>query len=365
MVRILVPITYSELGGSQIFLLKLMDGMQSEKDFSFHCWLFEQGPLEKELTDRKIPYRIMQFPMRRDPFFLIRMIIALRKAQPDVIYLHATRFMALAAKIAGIPCVERINMSRNAETGGWCSKPWIDRLFTNFNTKALAVSDAIRRQLIQRGVAKRKIRVIRNFVELERFRASDKKNELRKELKIPEDSILVLNVGRFMPQKAQTDFLKIAADALKKNPNLFFILVGDGPMKTILEQEADTLNLQGHLQILPFRKDVENLYAASDILLHTAHWDPLANVLLEGMATGLTVIATDVDGTSEVITHAKNGLLFSGGDIAQGTNCLLDVAANPVTRREYGLAARESMEKNHSLAFVLHQYQELFTNPRI
>lgn len=365
MVRILVPITYSELGGSQVFLLKLIDGMQAEKAFSFHFWLFEQGPLEKELTNRKIPYRIVQFPMHRDPFFLIRMIVALRKDRPDVIYLHATRFMALAAKIAGIPCVERINMSRNTKAGGWCSKPWIDRLFTSFNTKALAVSDAIRRQLVQLGISERKICVIRNFVELERFQPSDRKIELRKELGIPEGLIIVLNVGRFMPQKAQTDFLKIAANALKRNPDLFFVLVGDGPMKAMLEQEADALNLQGHLQIMPFRKDVENIYAASDILLHTAHWDPLANVLLEGMATELTVIATNVDGTSEVIEHDKNGMLFPAGDISKGTDCLLEAAANPVIRKKYGLTARESMEKNHSLAFVLRKYKELFVNPRL
>ena len=169
MLKILVPVTYGELGGSQVFLLKLIDAMAADSPVHFSCWLFRKGPLEEEMRKRNIPCRIMPFSPK-NPFFLLFMIRELRKEHPDVIYLHASRFIALAARLAHVPCVERINMSRNMAVRGWCSFPWLDRLFTSFNTKALAVSDAIRRQLLARGIPDSRICIIRNFVEPDRFR---------------------------------------------------------------------------------------------------------------------------------------------------------------------------------------------------
>lgn len=242
MIRVLVPVTYGELGGSQIFLLKLMDAMRPDPDVRFSVWLGENGPLEDELARRGIPCRRPGFSMN-SPFRLFRMIRELKKEKPDVIYLHASRMVALAAKIAGIPCVERINMSREGNAAGWCNTPWIDRMFTSFNTRALAVSEAIRQQLIRRGVAAEKILVIRNFVELDRFARPDEaaRAELRRELGLKPEEIAVLNVGRFMPQKAQDDFLRIAAEAVKTHPQFRFLLLGGGELRPQLEQLTDEL----------------------------------------------------------------------------------------------------------------------------
>lgn len=362
MINILVPVTYCELGGSQVFLLKLIDAMRPDADVTFSAWLGQSGPLERELTRRNIPYRRVDFSMK-NPLCLFRMIRELKRARPDVIYLHASRMLALAAKLAGIPCVERINMSRDTRAGGWCDTPWIDRMFTSFNTKALAVSGAIRGQLLRRGVKPEKIQVIRNFVELDRFVRPDEsvRAACRHELGLQPDEIAVLNVGRFMPQKAQGDFLKIAAGAVRELPSLRFFLLGEGELKADLEREVFELGLRNRVTFLPFRKDTEKIYGAADILLHTAHWDPLANVLLEGMAASLPVIATEVDGTAEVIIDGRTGRLFPKGEIDRGTAVLLELARDPELRLRLGENARKFVEENHSVDGVVRQYKQLFS----
>ena len=362
MIKVLVPVTYGELGGSQVFLLKLMDAMRSDPGIRFSVWLGQDGPLEGELTRRGIPCRKPDFSMG-SPLRLFRMVRELKKEQPGVIYLHASRMLALAAKIAGIPCVERINMSREGKAAGWCSTPWIDRMFTSFNTRALAVSGAIRQQLIRRGVAPEKILVIRNFVELDRFARPDEtvRAQLRRELGLKPDEIAVLNVGRFMPQKAQDDFLKIAAEAVKSDPRLRFFLLGDGELRPQLEHLTDELGIRASVTFLPFRKDTEKIYAAADILLHTAHWDPLANVLLEAMAASLPVIATDVDGTAEVILDGQTGRIFEKGGIAAGASILRELADDPALRKKLGDNARKFAEEHLSVRNVVGQFKQMFS----
>lgn len=300
-IDILVPFRYAELGGGQLFFLKLLDAV-SGVTVRFSCWLFEAGPLAGELEKRKIPFCILPSSSLRTPWGVWGLARRLQTESPDLIYLHASRILAWVARSVGIPCVERINMSRTPKAGGWSRYPCIDRFFTCINSRVIAVSDAIRQQLLARGVPEQKISVIRNFVDTERFHRTDLRIQVRREIGIPEDAVVVLNVGRLVKQKGQKDFVQVASRFLQDD-RLHFILVGDGPLRKVLKEQAEESGLlaSGRFHMLPFQVEIERLYAASDILLHTAHWEPLANVLLEAQAAGLAVVATDVDGTRECI----------------------------------------------------------------
>lgn len=330
-IRVLVPVTHAELGGSQQFLLKLIDAMP--ESIAWSAWLFESGLLAEELRVRDVSVQVLPAPSIAQPWRLASLWRALRRDAPDVVYLHASRLIALLARQAGIPCVERINMTRRPEAGGWCNRyPWIDRIMTRWNTKVVAVSEAIRQQLLERGVESGRIVLIRNFVDVERFYRPDLRASTRAALGIPETARLVLNIGRCVPQKGQADFLKVAAKCLPCDEDLYFVMVGDGPLKPALEQQAVALGLPatGRFQILPFRRDIEAIYSAGDLLLHTAHWDPLANVLLEAMAARLEVIATDVDGTREALADYGAGTLMAAGDVDAMAKAILD-AVVPAT----------------------------------
>jgi glycosyltransferase involved in cell wall biosynthesis len=233
---------------------------------------------------------------------------------------------------------------------------------TEWNTKVIAVSDAIRQQLLARGVSDDKIEVIRNFVDVERFHKPELRAPTRQELGIPEDAIVVLNVGRMVPQKGQADFLEVAARCLPEDERLHFLLVGDGPLEEDLKAQVKKLGLSktGRLQMLPFQKDIERIYAASDILLHTAYWDPLANVLLEAMAAGLAIVATDVDGTREKIENQSNGFLFSAGHIEKAANFIFNVAHNDDLRAMVAQSAQDSVEQSASPRIVISKFINIF-----
>lgn len=357
--KILVPISYAELGGSQVFLLKLLDAFKQDQDIIFEVLLFQNGPLYDELQKRNIPCKIIDCSMKR-PWTFCKVIREIRHINPDVIYLHASRLLAGIAKMLHIPCVERINMSRVSAVGGWCSNPVIDRICISLNTKVLAVSSAIAKQLTDRKVPENKVIVIHNFVEIERYHQPELKLTARKELNIPEDKFLVVNVGRFTQQKAQCDFISTAAVALEKNPNLLFLIIGDGPLKMNLQNMAVRYGISNKIIFAPFRKDVEKIYQAADCMLHTAHWAPLDNVLLEAMAAGLPVIASDVDGTNEVISAGNTGLLFPAGNTQLAAELLLKLVNDTSLAEALGKNAYNLMVKNHSIAKVKAQFKKMF-----
>ncbi len=332
--KILVPFGHNELGGSQLSWLRLADALADEA-FTFVCWAFEPGPLAEACAARKIPYAQLPRSWTRTPWGLVRLARRIRREKPEVIYLHASRMIALVARLLGVPCIERINMSRVPGAGGWARFARIDRLCTNLNTRVLAVSQAIKDQLVARGVHEHKIVVIRNFVDAERFNRPDLRAPARRELGIPEDAIVVLNVGRLVPEKAQSDFLQVAARCLPVNGRLHFLLVGDGPLRDDLAREANELSLSstGRFQMLPFDPEIERLYAAGDILLHTAHREALANVLLEAMAAGLAIVATDVGGTREVAETDDAALVFPAHDVPSAVALVLEASANPDGQR--------------------------------
>lgn len=331
--------------------------------FRFSIWIFEDGPMVSELESRGLPYRILPRSMTRTPWGLWGLLRKLKEESPDVIYLHATRMIALLALILGIPCIERINMSRKPEVGGWCNRlPWMDRIMTEWNTKVIAVSDAIRQQLIARGVLDRKIEVILNFVDFERFNQPKLRTPARQELGIPESAIVVLNVGRMVPQKGQADFIEVASRCLPDIEHLHFLLVGDGPLEEGLTEQAKRAGVDktGRFHILPFQRDIERIYAASDILLHTAHWEPLANVLLEAMSAGLTVLATDTDGTREAIPESKYGLIFTVGDIQTATCTLQDLISNPEKVSVVGENALNFVQQHFLAAKKIQEFINIF-----
>jgi len=324
MKRILVPLGSAELGGGQQFLLRLVDAL-GPNDFQFSVWLFSNGPMEKACEAQKVPYRIFSSTLLRTPWGLLRLRKILIQEAPDMIYLHASRVISWLAKGVGIPCVERINMSRTPAAGGWSRFAWLDRYFTNLNTRCIAVSQAIQKQLLARGVPQEKIALIYNFVDPTAFYQPEKRKPTRKTLGIPEDAVVVLNAGRLVPQKAQTDFLKVARFCCDQDKNFYFLLLGEGPLQGALKKEKADLGLDANVQILSFQKDMAGIYAASDMLLHTAHWEPLANVLLEAIAARLGIVATDVDGTAEATRDYPCKALVPPGDTKKIAQAVLEI----------------------------------------
>ena len=177
------------------------------------------------------------------------------------------------------------------------------------------VDDYIRRVY---GAPAERIRVVHNGIDLTRFHGQVRS--------APSSAPTVVGVGRVVRQKNPDLFVKAARALLAEFPECRFRWIGSGDMRDRIMAELERDGLSGRIHFEGERRDVEAVLAAADLLWLTSDWEGLPNVVMEAMASGLPVVATDVGGTSELFRSGSEGSLVAAGDleaIVAGTRRLL------------------------------------------
>lgn len=178
------------------------------------------------------------------------------------------------------------------------------------------VADNLDRRPLARRLGRR-APCLPNVIDLERFaRPPDlaARQRLRAELGLSAEAPLVISVGRLAQQKGYSVLIEAAAVVLSHVPEAHFLIVGEGELKQTLQDQAAALGLAEAIHFLGRRSDVDRLLGAADLFASSSLWEGLPTVLLEAMAAGLPIVATDVSGTRELIEDGVTGLRVAPGD---------------------------------------------------
>jgi glycosyltransferase involved in cell wall biosynthesis len=124
----------------------------------------------------------------------------------------------------------------------------------------------------------------------------------------------IVSIGRLVPQKNQALFLRAAAELLRDLPGQRFVIVGDGPLRAELETEAQRLHIAHRVEFVGVRRDVDEILRRASLFWLTSSWEGMPNVVLEALASGVPVIATDVGGTRELIGSGQGGVVVPEDD---------------------------------------------------
>jgi glycosyltransferase involved in cell wall biosynthesis len=241
----------------------------------------------------------------------------------DLIHVHGHPYLSsfLAAKIAKRYSKPLVLTQHNTfieynniwDTAERLNDLVIGKQVLNEADKIIAVSNATRNYILSLGADPEKIEVVHNGVDLDRFKPlSEIKGEMRKKLGIPEDAIVVLTVRRLVYKNGIDTLLESAALVVKKNPLLVFVVVGKGPDFEEVKERMAHLGIQRNFRVTGFvsDKDLPLYYNVADLFaLPSKSGEGLPLVVLEAMACGLPVIATNVGGTSEVMSEAYGKLV--------------------------------------------------------
>ena len=179
--------------------------------------------------------------------------------------------------------------------------------------------------------------------------------QVRRELGLPPDAIVAGMFARVAPQKDYETLIRAAAILAPEHPRLVFLIVGDyqttpenrthyAHLRTLLEQAG----LTSRFVFAGFRKDAQRLMTACDLCLLSTNWEGLPLVLLEAMAVGRPVIATNVDGIPEIVLPGVTGQLYPHGDAAALAGHLRTLLSNPVEARRLGESSREHVRRHFS-----------------
>ncbi len=233
----------------------------------------------------------------------------------------------------------------------------IDRRVLQHFDGVVAVSEDVKRRLLQAGVRQERVRLIRNGIDLRPFNT-----ERLPPSKLPSENqgLTVGLVGRLSSEKGIDLFLLSASRVLGKFPATKFVVVGDGPDRTSLQGMLRELHIDHCVSLLGRREDMPALYASMDIMVSASRQEGLPVALLEGMASGLPLVATAVGAVPTIVRDGSTGMLVPPEDVGALASAIIALICNPVRRSQYGASGRQLVADEFSADRMTAEYLQLY-----
>jgi len=314
---------------------------------------------------------------------VLRLARILRRTKPDIVQNFHTKpniYAPIAAKLAGIPLtvstvtglgytfVERSGLgsyiARRLNIGMY----WIANRLANQIT--FQNPDDMHLLRNSGGLTETKGRFIRggSGVDLSEYspnsRNSPESHELRHSLSIDPDAFVVMLVGRLQTDKGLFEFVQAADSLSKRRKDIVFVMVGapdPGNKRSLLNSTLSKWKSQKRVIFTGRREDVPNLMAISDVIVTpTFYREGLPRTLLEGAATGLPLIGTDVPGVREAISDGINGTLIPAHDSFALAQAIEDLADDPGKCQRYGKASLERAKSEFDHRRVIGEYMKMY-----
>ena len=210
------------------------------------------------------------------------------------------------------------------------------------------------------GFAGNRIEVIENGIEVDHYGPAPDKAEAKRAVGLDADRRYVVHVARHHPVKDQATLLRGFALAAPQLPGVDLLMVGDGPLRHELELLAVELRIVDRVKFLGICSDIPAIMKAADAFALTSVSEAASLTLLEAMATGLPVVATNVGGNMELARHDHEGLLFPRADAAGFAAALVRLLAEPGLAAKLGDAGRARARARYQLSRTVEEYYALY-----
>lgn len=357
--KVMFMMTSMPVGGAEVLLVNLIRRLDRSRFSPELCCLKQLGPLGEELA-QEIPAFENQLAHKYDLRVWPRLRELFRRRQVDaVVTVGAGDKMfwgRLAAWSADVPVV----LSAIHSTGWPDSIGRLNRRLTPITDRFIGVAAPHGRHLIEvEGFPARKVCVILNGVDVERFHSRRDRAELRRSLGIDPAAPVAGIVAALRPEKNHELFLRSAALVARELPQARFLIIGDGPERPKLERLTDELAIRDNVLFLGTRSDIPELLAAMDVFLLTSHMEASPVSILEAMASERPVIAPRVGSIPDSVADGVTGYLVEPGSAEQVADRLKAVFHNPEQAAVMGLRGREFVVDRCSLEKMVAGYQDL------
>jgi glycosyltransferase involved in cell wall biosynthesis len=354
-------------GGAEEHMLTLLRGLNREL-FRLHlvCTPELAGLMKNDLPDY-----VEVFPLRLDKpwqmWSAMQLAEILRSRQVAVLHSHlfyASLFASPVGCMCSVPVVVETPHVREVWRRGLKSRYTVDRIVGRCVTNYIAVSEANGRYLAgQKGLPARKISVIHNGSDLNRFRqVRCKSAQKRATLGLRKEELVLLVAGRLEPQKGHSILLKALPQVRRAFPNVRTVFAGEGALVRQLQQQARNLGLEGVVDFVGFQSNMEDWFSVADITVLPSFYEGLPLAAIESLAVGTPVIATAVDGTPEIVIHERTGLTVAPGAHEELATAICALLADPKLRSQFGSAGRAWVEQEFSQERQIKMTEDLYLN---
>jgi glycosyltransferase involved in cell wall biosynthesis len=377
---LLVSTSSSSRGGGEYYLLYLGAAL-AERGHEATLWLAKHprmdelaerftniGPVIRAEYTNTYDRRARSLASWLDGASVRRVGAEWRTLTPDVIHVNKQNLedgldLLAAARLAGLPCVSMIHITQSARylrarlagVRDWVAR----RALREFPGVFVTTPENRQRELADFLGAPERVRMIRNGVPSLAFTDLDPKRAAKRvELGVAESEVLIVAVGRLVPQKRPLLFLQHAAAARTRLPYARFVWVGDGELRDAWDRDVAARGLVGAVQRVGWQEHVAPFLAAADVFLHTAEFEGQPFAMLEAMSAALPCAVVPDLITELPFLNAKNSIVVDDA----GT-WLAQLAHAPM-RTRYGQAARELYEREFTCARMAINYEALYNDVR-
>jgi glycosyltransferase involved in cell wall biosynthesis len=329
-------------------------------EFNVHAVaLTRSGPYESVLRDAGVRLTTLNKRLRVDPIALWRLKSLIDAERPDILHSWIFAANAYGRLVAGGASRPKVIVSErcvDSWKSGW--QLFIDRKQIGRTTRLIGNSASVAEFYRDLGVPAEKITVIPNGVEIDGTPVD--RDRLLAEFQIPRGSRVIGFVGRLAPQKRVHDIIWAMQLLQQLTDRVYLLIVGEGPDRNDLIALARHVGCDHLVRFVGYRRDAAKLIGLCNVFWLASEFEGMSNSVMEAMAAGVPVIATDIPPNRELVVDGKTGYLVGVGDsvgMAQFTDRIL---ADPSLAQQLGAAGRERMRSEFSIDRMVSAHAELY-----
>lgn len=347
-------------GGAEKQLALLAAGLDRER---FECHviaLTHSGPYEKVLREQGIAVHVIGKRGKLDPTAYWRLVRKLREIKPDVVHswlFAGNSYGRLAAHRTRVPVI----VAGERSVDPW--KQWwnyaVDRYLLKFTTTIATNTSAVAQFYSRHGISQNRFTVIPNAVTLPQFKRLNREQVFER-LKLPPKSKLVGAVGRLWKQKGYPELVWSGELLRVALTDVCVVVIGDGPDRDALMKYRDQVGASDAVRFVGHRDDALELMSGFDLLWNGSLYEGQSNTILEAMALGVPVVASDIPGTRDLVIHEQTGMLYPLKDVGALTRYSNMLLRDPVRCQAMGQAAQQRITDHFSLAKMIAAHETLY-----
>lgn len=376
--RVMRIIARMNIGGPATHVTLLNQGLTN---LGYECLLVtgmetdREGTLKDEVSARQLSMEIIpnlgrEIALGEDIKTLLKLYRLMRRWKPDIVHTHTAKagFVGrLAARLAGVSLV--VHTFHGHVFHGYFGRAKtrffiaLEKFCAKLSDRIITISDRLKTEILEFGITHAEhIQIIPLGLELNRLNAVSEINRFHAEFGLSPDVQLVGAVGRMVPIKNLHLFLNAAAIAHQKNPNLRFVLVGDGELRTELETYAEKLNISHAVIFAGWRRDLAQVYADLDAVVISSDNEGTPASLIEAMAAGCPVISTRVGGVPDFVKDGETGRLVPPRNPNALGQAILNLFENSTSTSQMAKQAKVMALKQYNSERLIADMDRLYKN---
>ena len=350
-------------GGLERVLIDILSNLDRSRFNPFFCSLLD--PVEemyRKLERLDVPSTVLGKGEGISWSLVFRLARLLHRKRIDLVNTHdigATLYGAPAARLAGIELIvhtdhsQILTINRLMPVYRWIMQHLVIRTIT----VSMDLEDYLVKEIM---VDRSKIVTIPNGIDSSRFTIDRDSTPLRNELGIPVDSLVIGTIGRLTEQKGTSYLIDAFADLSKRVSNASLVIVGDGELRGDLKHRAEGTGAGDRIFFTGIRDDVPDLLRMFDVFVLSSLWEGQPITIMEAMAAGKPIVATDVGGNGEILRSGDFGLLVPAGDAGKISTAVTSLLTDRPMAGDLGERARQQAVSNLDSYSMTKRYEAVF-----